>query len=236
MPFGVWVVAGVVVGAVGSGVLVATGALSHDDDAGTDPVVAEVEAQDEAGVQFIDAWERSRFGTFVVESTLERTFPDGSGFTSERSVAQRPPDRLERSLGSITSRLDGQVVLCRTEQQRYRCSSGRAGRSYRALVRDEVEALRSHVEGPVPLYAVAADGACFDLSQVRPLPAPPYGTAARFCFDDETGALTFLRVERDEAVDVTEATSLRAEVRDDDLRPPETGDPSTAAVPERDEE
>lgn len=226
--------AGVLVGALGTAILVATGALSHDDS-DTDPVVAAVEAQEEAGAQFVEAWERSRFGTYVVESTLERSFPDGSGFSSERSVAQRPPDRLERSVGSITSRLEGQVVLCRTEQRRYRCSSGRAGRSYRALVRDEVEALRGYVEGPVPLYAVVADGACFDLSQVRPLPAPPYGTEARFCFDDETGALTYIRVERDEAVDVTEATTLRAEVRDDDLRPPENGDPSTAAVPEGDE-
>jgi hypothetical protein len=82
---------------------------------------------------------------------------------------------------------------------------------------------------------VVADGDCFELSQVRPLPAPPYGTAARFCFDDETGAITYIRVERDEATDVTEATSVRAEVRDSDLRPPADGDPSTASAPESDE-
>lgn len=236
VPFGVWVVAGVVVGAVGAGALIASGALDRDPagSAGPDPA-ADVEEREAAGQAFVEAWERSRLGTFVVESTLQRTFPDGNGFSVERSVAQRPPDRLERSGGTITGRLDGRVLLCRTEQRRYRCSSGRAERSYGALVRDEVETLRSYVSGQVPLYSVEADGGCFDLTQQRQLPAPPYGTAARFCFDDETGALTSIRVVRDEATDVTEATSVRAGVRDEDLVPPENGDPSTASGPDSDE-
>lgn len=242
MPFGVWVVAGVAVGALATGALIASGVLEENTGGATDPA-GEVdrpgdtgdEAADEAvrraedAEAFLEAFERSRLGTFVVESTLQRTFPGGSGFTAESSVAQDPPDRLERSLGSVTARLGSDITLCRvTDAGRYRCTTGRAERSYRGLVADEVEVLATYLGGDLPLYAVTADGDCFDLDQVRPLPAPPYGTAARFCFDDETGALVLLRVERDEAVDLTEATSVTAEVRAGDLRPPETGDRAPA--------
>ncbi len=216
MPFGVWVVAGVAAGALAAGALIASGVL---DDESTGPADPSEEAGDQTDGQvtpqvedaeaFLAAYERSRLGTYVVESTLERRFPGGTGFTAESSIAQDPPDRLERSLGSVTARRGPDVTLCRvTEANRYRCTTGRAERSYRGLVADEVETLASYLGGELPLYAVTADGDCFDLAQARPLPAPPYGTAARFCFDDETGALTLLRVERDEAVDVTEATSV----------------------------
>ena len=242
MPFGVWVVAGVAVGALATGALIASGVLDDEAGAPTDPT-GEVDGSGDAGDQaadeaeqraqdagdFLAAFERSRLGTFVVESTLQRTFPGGEGFTAESSVAQDPPDRLERSLGSVTARLGPEVTLCRvTEANRYRCTTGRAERSYRGLVADEVEALATYLGGDLPLYSVTADGDCFDLDQVRPLPAPPYGTSARFCFDDDTGALTLLRIERDEAVDVTEATSVTADVRAGDLRTPETGDRAPA--------
>lgn len=239
VPFGVWVVAGVAAGALVAGALIALGVL--DDEPGGPAVPTDEtggagdRAADEGGPRaedadaFLAAFERSRLGTFVVESTLERTFPGGTGFTAETSVAQDPPDRLERSLGSVTARLGDDVTLCRiTETGRYRCTAGRAERSYRDLVDDEVEALATYLGGDLPLYSVTADGDCFDLAQMRPLPAPPYGTAARFCFDDETGALVLLRIERDEAVDVTEATSVTGEVRAGDLRPPETGDRAPA--------
>ena len=236
VPFGVWVVAGVAVGALAAGALIASGVL---DDESTGPATPSDEAADQADGEvaqraedaeaFLAAYERSRLGTFVVESTLERTFPGGTSFSAETSVAQDPPDRLERSLGSVTARRGSEVTLCRvTEAGRYRCTTGRAERSYRGLVADEVEALASYLEGALPLYSVTANGDCFDLAQVRPLPAPPYGTAARFCFDEETGALTLLRIERDEAVDVTEATAVTGDVRAGDLRPPETGDRAPA--------
>ncbi len=223
-------------GALAAGALIASGVLDDEStgpaapsEEATDPADGERAPQAEDADAFLAAYERSRLGTFVVESTLERTFAGGTGFTAETSVAQDPPDRLERSLGSVTARRGSDVTRCRlTEVGRYRCTTGRAERSYRGLVADEVEALATYLEGDLPLYSVTTDGECFDLAQVRPLPAPPYGTAARFCFDEETGALTLLRIERDEAVDVTEATSVTGEVRDGDLRPPETGDRAPA--------
>lgn len=245
--FGVWVAAGLVVGALAAGAVVASGVLDGDDgtaagspgaddgDAGT---VAEARAADAAA--FIEAYERSRTGTYVVESLFERTFPGGNGFSSTATIAQRPPDRVERRLGSVTARVDGRVVLCSTTAAgRYRCQSGRSRRSYRTIVEREVDTLRSYVEGDAPLYGVAADGdpgpsptgaeqTCFDLEQVRTLPAPPYGTAARFCFDDATGALVELRIERDEALDVTTATSVRETVRAADVAPPRDGDRAPA--------
>lgn len=233
VPFGVWVAAGVVAGGLAAVAVVASGALDGDDGGSTTATTLDVAAEAEQGdadaEAFVTAYERSRTGTYVVSSTFRRTFLGGTSFTSEATVAQRPPDRLERGLGSITARVDGRVVLCSTTATgRYRCQRGRSERSYDSIVDREVEALRGYVEGDVPLYSVAADDeegrACFDLEQVRPLPAPPYGTAARFCFDDETGALVTLRVERDEAVDLTEATEVRGTVRDRDLTPPRDGD------------
>ncbi|HMQ24866.1 MAG TPA: hypothetical protein PKA98_02680 [Acidimicrobiales bacterium] len=232
--FGVWVAAGVVAGGLAAAAVVASGALDGEDGGSTTATTVDVAAEAEQRAAdaeaFVAAYERSRTGTYVVSSTFRRTFPGGTSFTSEATVAQRPPDRLERGLGSITARVDGRVVLCSTTATgRYRCQRGRSERSYSSIVEREVEALRGYVDGDVPLYSVVADTeeegrSCFDLEQVRPLPAPPYGTAARFCFDDETGALVTLRVERDEAVDLTEATEVRATVRERDLTPPRDGD------------
>lgn len=239
----VWVIAGVLAGAVAAGVLVVTGVLDRAPEPGAAATTATTsdqradDASDEAATaaaEFVAAWRRSRLGTYVVHSTFRRTVAAGGGFTGESSVAQRPPDRLERSFGSVTARVGDRVVLCRTAAGVYRCDSGPTRRSYRSVVRGEVALLRGYVEGSAPLYAVTADGDCFDLTLGRPLPAPPYGTAARFCFDPDTGATTYLRVERDEATDVTEATSVSADVPVDDLRPPADGDPSRARGPDRD--
>lgn len=241
--FRVWVAAGLVAGALAAGAVVASGVLDGGDggsDAGGEDATAVAEQRAADAVAFVEAYERSRTGTYVVASVFERTFPDGNGFTSSAAIAQRPPDRVERRLGSVTARVDGRVVLCSTTGEgRYRCQSGRSRRSYRTIVEREVDTLRGYVEGDVPLYAVDADEAgspegqdCFDLEQVRSLPAPPYGTAARFCFDDETGALVLLRLERDEATDVTTAMSVRATVRDRDVEPPEDGDRAPAGAVE----
>lgn len=240
--FGVWVAAGLVAGALAAGAVVASGVLDDggsagDDAAATDEDAAAVAEQRAADADaFVDAYEHSRTGTYVVESLFQRTFPGGTGFSSTATIAQRPPDRIERRLGSVTARVDGRVVLCSTTAEgRYRCQSGRSRRSYRTIVEREVDTLRGYVDGDAPLYGVVAvddpgpsstgrPQACFDLEQVRTLPAPPYGTAARFCFDDETGALVELRIERDEALDVTTATSVRGTVRDGDVEPPRDGD------------
>ena len=83
---------------------------------------------------------------------------------------------------------------------------------------DELAAWRSYLTGPNPLYELTGDGAgCFDLVQVAPYPDPPYGEAARLCFDPESGALRYLRRELPTAVEEQEALLIRTEVTDADL-------------------
>ncbi|MCB1006663.1 MAG: hypothetical protein KDB35_20950 [Acidimicrobiales bacterium] len=231
VPFGVWVVGGVLTGALGAGLVLGTGALDDPGRTGDDATPAagaaltEQQAADAAA--FVAAFRRSRLGTFVVDSTFERTRPDGGDgeVAREVRVAQDPPDRLQRGVRGVTARQGPTITRCSVEARRYRCESERADRSYRGLVDDEVAALEGYFAGDVPLYVpTATAGGCYTLELARPLPAAPFGTSARFCFDDETGAVTEIRVERPEAVDVTEATSVSARVRPRDLRPPEDGD------------
>ena len=100
---------------------------------------------------------------------------------------------------------------------------GRARRSFRAEVARDVHTIRTYVQGDVPLYTVHAAGDCFDLRQARALPAPPYGTEARFCFDPATGAPTRREIHRPEGTDVQQAVEVRTEVSADDFRLPAAG-------------
>ena len=229
-----WAVAGLVVGAMAAAGLVIAGALDHEAAPARSPLtVAERRAQD--ATSFLAAWERSRLATFVVSSSFRRTLTAGGGFTGDVVTAQRPPDRLERRNGAVSGRLGNRIVRCGTTAAGvYGCDSSPAGGSYRRSVERDVAILRSYLDGPLPLYVVEADvvdDGCFDLTQRRPLPAPPYGTAARFCFDPSTGAPTYTEVRRAEATDVTEATRVRAEVRDSDLRPPPDGEANPDPTP-----
>ena len=180
--------------------------------------------------RFVDAWEQSRRGTFVMSAEFVRTTADGRELRSTVEWAQRPPDRLIVQFGSASGQLDGRPVGCTTDGGGfYRCGQGEPGAAdFDEALAAELAVLRTYVEGDAPLYRVSGDSqviedrACFDLELDRPIVSPPYGERARFCFDAETGAPVFLRVERLEATDVTEATAVRAEVSDDDLVPPET--------------
>lgn len=229
-----WAVAGLVVGVMAAAGLVIAGALDHEAAPARSPLtVAERRAQD--ATSFLAAWERSRLATFVVTSSFRRTLTAGGGFTGDVVTAQRPPDRLERRNGAVSGRLGNRIVRCGTTAAGvYGCDSSPAGGSYRRSVERDVAILRSYLDGPLPLYVVEADvvdDGCFDLTQRRPLPAPPYGTAARFCFDPSTGAPTYTEVRRAEATDVTEATRVRAEARDADLRPPADGEANPDPTP-----
>ncbi len=180
--------------------------------------------------RFVDAWEQSRRGTFVMSAEFVRTTTDGRELRSTVEWVQRPPDRLIVQFGSASGELDGRPVGCTTDGGGfYRCGEGEPGAAdFDEALAAELAVLRTYVEGDAPLYRVTEDSraiehrACFDLELDRPIVSPPYGERARFCFDDDTGAPIFLRVERVEATDVTEATDVRAEVTDGDLEPPET--------------
>jgi hypothetical protein len=71
------------------------------------------------------------------------------------------------------------------------------------------------------VYAVERAGdECFALEQLRNEPRAPFGIAARFCFDDDTGAPTNSRVQyAGGIVEVFVVTELVGSVDDADLDP-----------------
>ncbi|MFN8040998.1 MAG: hypothetical protein U0Q07_17410 [Acidimicrobiales bacterium] len=201
-------VAGVVVGAVVVAALVATGVLSIPRRDEGDPRAA-----------FLAAYERSRTGTFVVESDFERRMDSGAVLSSAQLVAQRPPDRVVRQFGGIDGIVDGRSVLCTTSPDGgFACSAAGGARDYQAELRQELDNLRGYVTPPAPIYRVErADAGCFELHQVIVYADPPFGSFARFCFDERTGALIGVERRLDNATETLAATSVRSEVTTDDL-------------------
>jgi hypothetical protein len=179
-----------------------------------------------AAQSFLDAWERSRLGTYVVESTFRREHPDGS-FSASTRIVQRPPDRLSIGLGGVEGTLDGHILRCATDTSGdFECFDGPEAGDYREQVDKEIENLEGAVRGSRPLYLVESDGpGCFRLVLALAFPSPPYGDSARFCFDDDTGATVLIEIRRGDAVDTTTAISVRSEVTEADLEVPEGAGP-----------
>ncbi|MDZ7734355.1 MAG: hypothetical protein U5R31_15925 [Acidimicrobiia bacterium] len=177
-----------------------------------------------ATVAFLEAWERSRSGTYLVRSDFHRSTARGGELESSVEVVQRPPDRLVRQYGSVAGRLDGSVVSCGPDPAgEVSCGPRSAApETYEETTRRQLADWRELlVEGSRPTYRVVADGDdCFDLTLDRDVAEPPYGSAARFCFDGATGALRYERIEREEGTDVTEAVEIRSQVDDADFRLP----------------
>jgi len=181
----------------------------------------------DAVTEFIEAWERSRLGTFVAIGTYERhSAVTGSTLSSEDVVAQRPPRRIHRQLGGVDGRDDDRVIVCPAppagEEEAAPCQLGPpSGLRYDASVAREVAGLRSVLGGPDPLYRVRqVEPGCFELVQRRIDPRAPFGVAASFCFDAATGAPSARRIRHEGGiVEVLTVTSIRAHVTDSDLEP-----------------
>lgn len=203
--------AGLLVGGVLAGLLMA--AWSPDDDVITGDVAAE---------RFIEAWERSKRGTFRVLSESRRTSDDGRELVSSIELVQRPPDFLRRGFGSVEARIGDRPIGCTTDPAgELHCTAGEGERTYEEIVEEEVGRWDAYFEGEVPLYRIETGGdGCFDLYLTRTYPSPPYGRFARFCFDDETGARTYTEVRKDEGTDVVEALEVSARVTDADFELP----------------
>ena len=181
-----------------------------------------------AAAAFVAAWERSLESTFLRTATFERrSEATGAVISSEDLVAQRPPRRVHRQLGGVEGRDDQRPIVCGggvddETGAPQSCSFGPASLpTYDADVDTTVDALRTQVEGPSPVYAVtdAGDG-CYELAQQRAEPRASFGQSARFCFDEETGAPTNSRVEyAGGIVEVLAVTRLVDTVADADLEP-----------------
>lgn len=172
---------------------------------------------------FLATWRESRTATFVVEHRFTRTLPDGDRLEQSSRVVQRPPDdRLLIGFGTASGRVDGRVVRCAgAPGSGPRCLTSVVATPYDEEVQAELDALAGTILGDQAAYRVIelSDGPerCFRLDLAIALPSPPYGDHALFCFDRANHAPVLTVVERPEAIDRTEAVTVRTTVFDADL-------------------
>jgi hypothetical protein len=200
-------VAGVVVGTVVVVVLVAAGVVRG-------PAAARPAAAD-----FVEAWRRSRSGTFVVDGEVTRHMASGAELRSAYRLVQAPPNRLYRQFGSTDGTVDGRGVSC-TERPdgSYDCTAAPdQAPAFDAALDAEIEDLREHFAAPAVYDAYDVGEGCFELEQRRAQPLPTFGTRARLCFDAGTGALVYSRRQLEGAVETSEADTVRTEVRPGDF-------------------
>jgi hypothetical protein len=173
---------------------------------------------------FLRAWRRSLTGTYVAHQVIERQLVSGRRFSSEVTIAQRPPDRIRNGSSGTEGRVGGRRFGCVPDGG---CRFGGRARPYAEEVDEELDLLRAMVAVETPLYRVEhGDGGCFVLVLQARILAPPYGEDATFCFDALTGALRRAVVHRAEATDTTTTLDLRAQIRPSDLSlPPELRGP-----------
>jgi hypothetical protein len=167
----------------------------------------------EAATAFVEAYERSRLVDVYVGSEFRRELPTGQ-MEGVHELAQRPPDVVRRQLGAFQGHIGGRSIVCDPDpQDTVVCLPGApVTQSYDEQVAEEIDRWTNYFIGDTPYYRVteAGDG-CFDLSMFQYLAASPLGVSARFCFDDETGALVYREVRHeDEMVEVSTAVEVRA--------------------------
>jgi hypothetical protein len=221
----------IVIGGVGMGVLVVLGvaALVGGASDTPDPTPREtivltfppVEHDPRAAEDLVVAWNRWRTATFVSSGTWTRTL-DGSDqpLTGDVYTAQDPPRRLVLRLGAITEQIDGDVTICDEERDGLIvpvCTQGAGGRSYEDRVRAEMSLVLRYVIGDDRIYDVAEVDGCYRVELLPAALRSPWGRAARFCFDEESGALRSSEVRRQSAVDVERTVSVRTDVTEADF-------------------
>lgn len=203
-------VAGAVVGSVVALALILGGAV--------DSRVAKVPGAD-ASAEFLAAYQRSLEGTYVVQADFTRRLDSGATLTSSAMVAQRPPDTIRRQFGGISGTIGGKIVGCTTEPDgTFHCSPAADAPPFEETVQQSVETMTSYFTEAPPLYRAVRYGSdCFELIQNRPSAILPYGSQARFCFDDATGAIKVLIERLEGAIDSFEATEIRGSVSPQDF-------------------
>ncbi|MGZ4785123.1 MAG: hypothetical protein ACXV5S_05595 [Acidimicrobiales bacterium] len=198
-------IAGAVVGSLVAVALVMGGAL--------DDRVPKVPAPD-ASAEFLAAYQRSLEGTYVVRADFTRRLDSGATLRSNALVAQRPPDSIRRQFGGISGTIGGHLVTCSTEDGGgFHCSPSADAPPYEETVQQSVQTMTSYFTETPALYRAVRYGAdCFELIQNRPSAVLPYGSQARFCFDEATGAVKELIERLEGAIDTFEATDIRGSV------------------------
>jgi hypothetical protein len=188
---------------------------------GGSPAPAPVPLSGDAAPAYVDAWRRSQLGTWKVVLNWQRT-ARGGHLSDDVRIAQRPPDRLAVSAGSVDARRGDRMLSCAAgDDGRLRCRDAGEARPYDDQVAAGERVLRDQLTGPGRIYDVSSTSeGCYQLRLRVPYPAPPYGRRASYCFDAVTGAPTLIDVERVEGRDRQQAVSVSARVDDADLAPP----------------
>lgn len=214
------VLVGLLVGVLLGGGMAWWANRGSDDGADSEELTGpgDLDESPEAADAFVEAWERSRTSTYLSGSLLRRTISSSMTMELPIVVAQRPPDRVVSTGGSVQSDVGGENTVCDEQLDGIvRCGSGGSADDHDERVEAEIETLRSYFDTDTPVYRVSQSGMCFDLRLTAALQAPPYGQNARFCFDDVSGAPTLQRVERAEGTDEVTLVTVRTDVSDDDI-------------------
>jgi hypothetical protein len=220
-----WVLVGL---AVLVGVGVGIGAVVVTGDGGSD-AVDQPELADPSGlpaehrtnaVNFLNAWERFRTGTFVVDLRFERTVAGKDApLVSAGILVQQPPRRIVRAFGNESSVSGEDAQTCELGADASSlCTPAHQTDPYDVQVASELSVLSNYFSGDAPLYRVEAPNAsCFRLFLYRAMPLPPYGDAAQFCFDAPTGAMTLFETTSASGTDRTTAERITTTVTDADF-------------------
>jgi hypothetical protein len=190
----------------------------------------------EAADALVEAYTRSLDATYKIEGEFTRTLPGGRTLQSAYLSVQRPPDRLQRSLGSTSGVVNGRSINCSTPAgSSYTCAATGEAEPWDEERQEILDALDQYVRGDDPVYAVTGDGAgCFDLARRRTEEDASFGRRAQLCFDETYGGYSRLEVEREGgAVDVMSKLVITDQVSaaDFDLDAYATYDPVVADDP-----
>lgn len=220
----VLVAAGVVAGVVAVLAIAALVAENGDDTGDPEPIELSfpaVEHDEVAAENLVVAWNRWRTATFVSSGTWTRTLDDADApLTGDAYTAQAPPRRLVLRLGAVIESIDGTVVTCDNPSEPVivpGCSEVAGVLSYEDRLRSEMSLVLNYVRGDQRIYDVAATGDCFNVELIPAALRSPWGRAAEFCFDEESGALRSSRVRRQSAVDEERALVIRTDVTEADF-------------------
>ena len=203
---------------VAAGSLIGLGASalfsSDDNDADTARLSLQSSTGDEAAAQqaakqaFLDAWRRYRNATYTAELVYERVAKDGQTLRSVSTYTQQPPRRVVRQSDSVQLTAGADSRACNVVNGALACAPA-PNVDYAAEVDAEIATWRSALDGAIPYYLVSAPQPnCFQLDLAVVITDPPYGQVARFCFDENTGALIQRQIVRPTATDTEEAATI----------------------------
>ena len=171
-------------------------------------------------IAFLNAWDRFRNGTFVVDLRFERTVTGKTEpLVSAGILVQKPPRRVVRAFGNESSLFaDGAQTCDLGAESTSVCTAQQKTEPYDVQVAEELSVLSQYFSGDTPLYRVEAPSpGCFRLHLYRAMQLPPYGDAAQFCFDSATGAMTLFETSSESGSDRTTALQISTTVTDADF-------------------